>query len=88
MYWCTVHTYGSICDGARENRLHIKSIDWYASTWSSGDIVEVNFNKDKKLFHAAEIIDSNPERTIYINFIVIILKELQLIMLLFVHQCH
>ena len=58
-----IHTYGSICDGAGENRTHIKSFDWYASTWSSGDIVEVNFDKNKKSFHVAEIIDSNLERT-------------------------
>ena len=61
-----IHTYGSICDGAGENRTHIKSFDWYASTWSSGDIVEVNFNKDKKLFYAAEIIDSNVDKTKFI----------------------
>jgi Agenet domain len=58
-----IHTYGSICDGAGENRTHIKSFDWYASTWSSGDVVEVNFNKNKKSFHVAEIINSNLERT-------------------------
>ncbi|GBC31431.2 hypothetical protein GLOIN_2v1799663 [Rhizophagus irregularis DAOM 181602=DAOM 197198] len=58
-----IHTYGSICDGAGENRTHIKSFDWYASTWSSGDIVEVNFHKDKKSFHTAKIIDSNYVRT-------------------------
>jgi hypothetical protein len=58
-----IHTYGSICDGAGKNRTHIKSFDWYASTWSSGDIVEVNFDKNKNSFHAAEIIDSNLEKT-------------------------
>jgi hypothetical protein len=58
-----IHTIGSICDGAGENRIHIKSFDWYASKWSSGDLVEVNFNKDKKSFHAAKIIDSNFEQT-------------------------
>jgi len=26
-----IHTCGSICDGAGENRTHIKSFDWYAS---------------------------------------------------------
>ncbi|GBB97398.1 hypothetical protein RclHR1_29880002 [Rhizophagus clarus] len=58
-----IHTYGSICDGAGENRIHIKSFDWYASTWSLGDVVEVNFNKNKKSFHAAKIVDSNFKRT-------------------------
>jgi hypothetical protein len=58
-----IHTIGSICDGAGENRIHIKSFDWYASKWSSGDFVEVNFNKDKKSFHAAEIVNSNFEKT-------------------------
>ncbi len=58
-----VHTCGSVCDGAGENRAHIKSFDWYASKWSIGDLVEVNFNKDKRSFYAAKIIDSNPERT-------------------------
>jgi len=58
-----IHTCGSVCDGAGENRAHIKSFDWYASKWSIGDLVEVNFNKDKRSFYAAKIIDSNPERT-------------------------
>lgn len=58
-----IHTCGSVCDGAGENRTHIKSFDWYASKWSSGDIVEVNFNKDKRSFHAAKIVDSNFEKT-------------------------
>jgi hypothetical protein len=58
-----IHTCGSICDGAGENRIHIKSFDWYASKWTCGDIVEVNFNKDKTSFHAAKIINSNFERT-------------------------
>ena len=35
-----VHTYGSVCDGAGENKTHIKSFDWYASKWSSGDLVD------------------------------------------------
>ncbi|PKB95608.1 hypothetical protein RhiirA5_385891 [Rhizophagus irregularis] len=61
-----IHTCGSICDIAGENRTHIKSFDWYASKWSFGDIVEVNFNKDKKSFHAAKIINSNFERTKFI----------------------
>ncbi|RIA97629.1 hypothetical protein C1645_813871 [Glomus cerebriforme] len=47
----------------RENRMHIKSFDWYASTWSSGNIVEVNFDKTKKSFHVAEIVDANSERS-------------------------
>ena len=77
-----IHTYGSICDGAGENRTHIKSFDWYASTWTSGDIVEVNFNKDKKSFHAAKIINSNFEKiqsliiVLYINLIGMILQQL------------
>lgn len=58
-----IHTIGSVCDGAGENRTHIKSFDWYASKWSFGDLVEVNFNKDKKSFYAAKIIDNNFERT-------------------------
>ncbi|GBC15382.2 hypothetical protein GLOIN_2v1762743 [Rhizophagus irregularis DAOM 181602=DAOM 197198] len=57
-----IHTIGSICDGAGENRNHIKSFDWYASKWSSGDLVEVNFRKDKKSYHVAEIVDSNFEK--------------------------
>ncbi|RIA79686.1 hypothetical protein C1645_840138 [Glomus cerebriforme] len=61
-----VHTCGSICDGAGENRTHIKSFDWYASKWSFGDLVEINFNKDKRSFHTAKIIDSNFERTKFI----------------------
>ncbi|PKB97157.1 hypothetical protein RhiirA5_433625 [Rhizophagus irregularis] len=52
-----IHTCGSICDGAGENRTNIKSFDWYASKWSFGDIVEVKFNKNKKSFHAAKIIE-------------------------------
>ena len=58
-----IHTCGSICDGAGENRSHIKSFDWYASKWTCGDLVEVNFNKDKKSFYAAENINSNFEKT-------------------------
>ncbi|UZO28610.1 uncharacterized protein OCT59_022127 [Rhizophagus irregularis] len=52
-----IHTCGSICDGVGENRTNIKSFDWYASKWSFGDIVEVKFNKNKKSFHAAKIIE-------------------------------
>jgi|GEM_PF-6002725 len=55
-----IHTYGSIRDGAGENRTHIKSFDWYASTWSLGDIVEVDFNKK---FYSAEIVNFNHDRT-------------------------
>ena len=58
-----IHTCGSICDGAGENRTHIKSFDWYASKWSINDLVEVNFNKNKTSFHAAKIVNSNFERT-------------------------
>ncbi|GBB84074.1 hypothetical protein RclHR1_10700002 [Rhizophagus clarus] len=58
-----IYTIGSICDGAGENRQHIKSFDWYASKWSPDDIVEVNFNKSRNYFHAAKIIDSNLEKT-------------------------
>jgi len=58
-----IHTCGSVCDGAGENRTHIKSFDWYASKWSCNDFVEVNFNKDKKSFHSAKIISSNFEKT-------------------------
>lgn len=58
-----IHTYRSICDRAGENRIHIKIFDWYASKWVCGDLVEVNFNKDKRSFHAAKIINSNFERT-------------------------
>ncbi|UZO00354.1 uncharacterized protein OCT59_011488 [Rhizophagus irregularis] len=35
----------------------------YASKWSFGDLVEVNFNKDKRSFYAAKIIDNNFKRT-------------------------
>jgi hypothetical protein len=58
-----INTIGSICDEVEENRSHIKSFDWYASKWSFGDIVEVNFNKNKINFHVAEIIDNNLEKT-------------------------
>ncbi len=40
-----IHTCGSICDGAGENRNHIKSFDWWASFWSIEDIVKVNIGK-------------------------------------------
>ncbi|RHZ86144.1 hypothetical protein Glove_54g111 [Diversispora epigaea] len=58
-----IHTCASICDEADENKVHIKSFDWYASKWISGDIVEVNFNKDKRSFHIVKILSSNLERT-------------------------
>ncbi len=61
-----IYTCGSICNGAGENRTHIKSFDWYASKWSSVDFVKVNFNKDKKSFHTAKIINSNSEKTKFI----------------------
>ncbi|RHZ60077.1 hypothetical protein Glove_359g27 [Diversispora epigaea] len=61
-----IHTIGSVCDGAGENRAHIKSFDWYASKWTCGDSVEVNFNKDNKSFYAAKIIESNFEKTKFI----------------------
>ncbi|RIA89857.1 hypothetical protein C1645_824182 [Glomus cerebriforme] len=61
-----IHTYGSICDSAGENRMHIKSFDWYASIWSSENIVEVNFDKTKKSFYVAEIVDANSERSKFI----------------------
>jgi len=61
-----IHTIGSVCDGAGENRTHIKSFDWYATKWSYGNIVEVNFNKDKKSYYAAKIINSNFEKTKFI----------------------
>ncbi|RGB24464.1 hypothetical protein C1646_773060 [Rhizophagus diaphanus] len=41
-----IHTYRSVCDGAGENRNHIKSFDWWAYSWSLGDIVEVNIGKN------------------------------------------
>ncbi|RHZ79690.1 hypothetical protein Glove_142g14 [Diversispora epigaea] len=41
-----IHIFGSICDGANENRNHIKSFDWWTSSWTIGDIVEVNIEKN------------------------------------------
>ncbi|RHZ53790.1 hypothetical protein Glove_437g23 [Diversispora epigaea] len=61
-----IHTLGLLCDGVEKNRSHIKSFDWYASKWTLGDIVEVNFNKDKKSFHVAKILSNNFEKTKFI----------------------
>ncbi|CAG8774800.1 16412_t:CDS:2, partial [Dentiscutata erythropus] len=36
-----IHTYGSICNSADENRRHIKSFDWFATIWKANDKVEV-----------------------------------------------
>jgi hypothetical protein len=56
-----IHTCGSICDGAGENRNHIKSFDWWASTWSIGDIVEVNIGKNN--YRNAKILATNLDRS-------------------------
>ena len=56
-----IHTIGSICDGAGENRNHIKSFDWWASTWSLDDIVEVNIGKNN--YEQAKIIATNLDRS-------------------------
>ncbi|RIA95336.1 hypothetical protein C1645_816832 [Glomus cerebriforme] len=42
---------------ARENRNHIKSFDWWASSWSLEDIVEVNIRKNN--YEKAKIIATN-----------------------------
>ena len=52
-----IHTIGSICDSAGENRNHIKSFDWWASSWSLNDIVEVNTSKNN--YERAKIIATN-----------------------------
>ncbi|CAB4436723.1 unnamed protein product [Rhizophagus irregularis] len=52
-----IHTCGSICDGAGENRNHIKSFDWWASFWCLGDIVEVNIGKNN--YEKAKIMAMN-----------------------------
>ncbi|PKY34118.1 hypothetical protein RhiirB3_395319, partial [Rhizophagus irregularis] len=52
-----IHTCRSICDGAGENRNHIKSFDWWASSWSLGDVVEVNIEKNN--YERAKIITTN-----------------------------
>src|SRR4051812_20522511 len=55
-----IHTIGSICDGAGENRNHIKSFDWWASTWSLNDIVEVDVHIGKNnSYEKAKIIAAN-----------------------------
>src|SRR5215213_2667130 len=56
-----IHTIGSICDGASENRSHICSFDWFATTWSIGDIVEVN--EGKGIYSKAQIISTCLDRT-------------------------
>jgi len=56
-----IHTCGSVCDGASENRNHIKSFDWFASIWIVGDIVEVDTGKGN--FYSAKILDTNLDRT-------------------------
>ena len=48
-----IHTIGSICDGASENRNRIHSFDWFATTWSIGDIVE--FNEGRGVYSKAQI---------------------------------
>ncbi|UZO08781.1 uncharacterized protein OCT59_029032 [Rhizophagus irregularis] len=52
-----IHTCGSICDGAGENRNHIKSFDWWTSFWCLGDIVEVNIGKNN--YEKAKIMATN-----------------------------
>ncbi|UZO25795.1 uncharacterized protein OCT59_018054 [Rhizophagus irregularis] len=56
-----IHTCGSICDDAGENRNHIKSFDWWASFWSLGDIVEVNIGKNN--YERAKIVKTNLDRS-------------------------
>src|SRR5436305_8267007 len=45
---------GSVCDGAGENRNHIKSFDWWASSWSLENIVEVDTGNNN--YERAKII--------------------------------
>ncbi|RIA89909.1 hypothetical protein C1645_824158, partial [Glomus cerebriforme] len=52
-----IHICGSIYDDAGENRNHIKSFDWWASSWSLEDIVEVNIGKNN--YEQAKIIITN-----------------------------
>ncbi|CAJ0751439.1 9385_t:CDS:2 [Entrophospora sp. SA101] len=59
-----IHTCGSVCDGASENRNHIKSFDWFASTWSVGDIVEVVIEKGNS--YSAKILNANIDHTKFI----------------------
>ncbi|CAG8723954.1 9070_t:CDS:10, partial [Dentiscutata erythropus] len=63
--YIAIHTCGSICDGAGENRRHVKSFDWFATTWKIGDEIEVQLlNKlEKKSYKPSKIIAFNPERT-------------------------
>ncbi|GES77572.1 hypothetical protein GLOIN_2v1773882 [Rhizophagus clarus] len=49
-----IHTYESVCDGAGENRNHIKSFDWWASSWSLENIVEVDTGNNN--YERAKII--------------------------------
>ncbi|POG61448.1 hypothetical protein GLOIN_2v1814039 [Rhizophagus irregularis DAOM 181602=DAOM 197198] len=56
-----IHTYGSVCDGAGENRNHIKSFDWWAFSWSLGDIVEVDIGKNN--YERAKIIATSLDRS-------------------------
>ncbi|RIB26061.1 hypothetical protein C2G38_2030552 [Gigaspora rosea] len=60
-----IHTYGSVCDSAGENRKHIKSFNWFATTWKIGDKVEVQLSTkpSKKSYKPSTIIAFNPERT-------------------------
>ncbi|CAG8648536.1 4743_t:CDS:2, partial [Paraglomus occultum] len=60
-----IHTCGSICDGAAENRRHIKSFDWFAITWKIGDNVEVQLSNKpgKKSHQPAVIVSYNSDRT-------------------------
>ncbi|POG80139.1 hypothetical protein GLOIN_2v1803661 [Rhizophagus irregularis DAOM 181602=DAOM 197198] len=62
-----IHTCGSICDDAGENRNHIKSFDWWASFWSLGDIVEVNIGKNN--YERAKIVKTNLDRSKFTEFI-------------------
>nr|CAG8602237.1 16007_t:CDS:2 [Entrophospora candida] len=59
-----IHTCGSVCNGASENRNHIKSFDWFASTWSVGDIVEVVIEKGNS--YSAKILNANIDHTKFI----------------------
>ncbi|RHZ46931.1 hypothetical protein Glove_603g7 [Diversispora epigaea] len=56
-----IYTFRSICDGAGENRNHFKSFDWWASSWSIGDIVEVNLGNNN--YEKAKIISTNLDRS-------------------------
>ncbi|CAG8811836.1 11909_t:CDS:1, partial [Dentiscutata erythropus] len=60
-----IHIYGSICDGAGENRRHIKSFDWFATIWKVNDKVEVQLSNKlgKKSYQPAKIISFNSKRT-------------------------